>query len=85
MPINRSFGTYYIICLEEGRKIKLLRRYLATRHGLTPEGYRRRWGLPNDYPMVAPAYAAQRSAIAKAIGLGGRPAGHGGGRLRPQP
>jgi predicted transcriptional regulator len=84
VPINRSVGAHYLICLEDGRKMKMLRRYLATRHGLTPEAYRQRWGLPSDYPMVAPAYAAQRSAIAIAIGLGGRPTGRAGGRRRPE-
>jgi predicted transcriptional regulator len=54
--------------------VKMLKRYLATRHGLTPDQYRRRWGLPGDYPMVPPAYAAQRSAMAKRIGLGRKPA-----------
>jgi predicted transcriptional regulator len=70
VPVKKSIGTDFLVCLEDGRKVKMLKRYLATRHGLTPEEYRRRWGLPGDYPMVAPAYAAQRSAMAKQIGLG---------------
>ena len=60
----------FIVCLEDGKKLKMLKRHLATRYNLTPAAYRQRWGLPNDYPMVAPAYAAQRSALAKSIGLG---------------
>jgi predicted transcriptional regulator len=74
VPVKKSIGTDYLVCLEDGRKVKMLKRYLATRHGLTPEEYRRRWGLPGDYPMVPPAYAAQRSAMAKRIGLGRKPA-----------
>jgi predicted transcriptional regulator len=74
VPVKRSIGTDFLVCLEDGRKVKTLKRYLATRYGLTPEEYRRRWGLPGDYPMVAPAYAAQRSAMAKRIGLGRKPA-----------
>jgi len=60
----------YIICLEDGKKFKSLRRHLGTDFGLTPDEYRAKWGLPRDYPMVAPNYAAQRSALAKASGLG---------------
>ena len=74
VPVKKSIGTDFLVCLEDGRKVKMLKRYLATRHGLTPEEYRRRWGLPGDYPMVAPAYAARRSAMAKQIGLGRKPA-----------
>ena len=74
VPVKKSIGTDYLVCLEDGRKVKMLKRYLATRYGLTPEEYRRRWGLPGDYPMVPPAYAAQRSAMAKQIGLGRKPA-----------
>jgi predicted transcriptional regulator len=70
VPIRRSIADTYLVCLEDGRKMKLLKRYLATHHGLTPDAYRRRWGLPDDYPMVAPAYAAQRSELAKTLGLG---------------
>jgi predicted transcriptional regulator len=74
VPVKKSIGTDFLVCLEDGRKVKMLKRYLATRYGLTPEEYRRRWGLAKDYPMLAPAYAAQRSAMAKRIGLGRKPA-----------
>ncbi|MFO1067971.1 MAG: MucR family transcriptional regulator [Geminicoccaceae bacterium] len=74
VPVRKSIGNDYIICLEDGKKLKMLKRHLASRYQMTPEEYRRRWGLPNDYPMVAPAYAAQRSALAKEIGLGRKPA-----------
>jgi predicted transcriptional regulator len=74
VPIRRSIQHDFLVCLEDGRKVTMLKRYLATRHGLTPEEYRKRWGLAKDYPMVAPAYAARRSALAKRIGLGRKPA-----------
>ena len=74
VPIKRSVGTDYIVCLEDGKKLKMLKRHLATRYNMTPDDYRRRWGLPADYPMVAPAYAEQRSSLAKKIGLGRKPA-----------
>ena len=70
VPVKKSVTDDYIISLEDGRKFKSLKRYLATSHGLTPDQYRAKWGLPKDYPMVAPAYAAKRSALAKTIGLG---------------
>ena len=73
VPIKRSVGTDYIVCLEDGKKLKMLKRHLATRYNMTPDDYRRRWGLPADYPMVAPAYAEQRSSLAKKIGLGRKP------------
>jgi len=69
VPIRKSVTPDYLICLEDGKKFKSLRRHLAG-HGLTPEQYREKWKLPSDYPMVAPNYAAQRSAMAKQIGLG---------------
>jgi predicted transcriptional regulator len=69
-PISRSVQHDHIICLEDGKKLTMLKRYLRSRYGLSPEDYRRRWGLPPDYPMVAPAYAARRSDFAKQIGLG---------------
>jgi predicted transcriptional regulator len=72
VPVKRSIRPDFLVCLEDGRKVKMLKRYLATRHGLTPDQYRQRWGLAKDYPMVPPAYAAQRSAMAKQIGLGRR-------------
>ena len=70
VPIKKSVTSDYIICLEDGKKLKMLKRYLRSQYGLTPEEYRARWGLPHDYPMVAPNYAAQRSKLAKQIGLG---------------
>jgi predicted transcriptional regulator len=73
VPIKKSIGTDYLICLEDGRKVKTLKRYLATRYNLTPEQYRQRWGLPKTYPMVAPAYAAKRSELARRFGLGRKP------------
>ena len=74
VPVKRSVGTDYIVCLEDGKKLKMLKRHLATRYNMTPDDYRRRWGLPANYPMVAPAYAEQRSSLAKKIGLGRKPA-----------
>jgi predicted transcriptional regulator len=70
VPISRSVQHDHIICLEDGKKLKMLKRYLRSRYDLSPEDYRRRWGLPPEYPMVAPAYAARRSDFAKQIGLG---------------
>ena len=70
VPIKKSVGTDFIICLEDGKKLKMLKRHLATSYKMTPDQYRQRWGLAKNYPMVAPAYAAQRSALAKQIGLG---------------
>ena len=67
---RRSVTDDYIICLEDGQKFKSLKRHLMSHYNLTPEEYREKWGLPADYPMVAPAYAAQRSALAKQMGLG---------------
>lgn len=70
VPIGKSVQHDFIVCLEDGKKLKMLKRYLRSRYNLSPEDYRRRWGLPADYPMVAPAYAARRSDFAKQIGLG---------------
>ncbi|MGH6957185.1 MAG: MucR family transcriptional regulator [Caulobacteraceae bacterium] len=70
VPVARSVQHDHIVCLEDGRKLKMLKRYLRSRYDLSPEEYRRKWGLPADYPMVAPAYAERRSAFAKEIGLG---------------
>ena len=75
VPIRRSITPDYIICLEDGKKLKMLKRHLATAYGMTPDDYRQRWNLPADYPMVAPRYAEERSALAKQIGLGSRPRG----------
>ena len=69
---KRSVSPDYIICLEDGKKFKSLKRHLAVHYGLTPDEYRQKWGLKSDYPMVAPNYAEQRSALAKASGLGQR-------------
>ena len=74
VPIKRSVTDDHIVCLEDGKKLKMLKRHLMTDHGLTPEQYRARWGLKPDYPMVAPNYSAQRQALAKQIGLGRKPA-----------
>ena len=70
VPVSRSVQHDYIVCLEDGKKLKMLKRYLRSRYNMSPDDYRRRWGLPADYPMVAPAYAARRSDFAKQIGLG---------------
>ena len=70
VPISKSVQHDHIVCLEDGKKLKMLKRYLRSRYDLSPEEYRRRWGLPPEYPMVAPAYAARRSDFAKQIGLG---------------
>ena len=70
VPVGRSVQHDYIVCLEDGKKLKMLKRYLRSRYDMSPDEYRRRWGLPPDYPMVAPAYAARRSDFAKQIGLG---------------
>jgi predicted transcriptional regulator len=70
VPIKRSVAPDYIVCLEDGKKLKMLKRYLRSNYNMTPEEYRAKWGLPADYPMVAPNYAAQRSEFAKKIGLG---------------
>ncbi len=75
VSIRKSVTPDYIICLNDGKKFKMLKRHLRTTYNLTPEEYRARWGLPADYPMVAPKYAAWRSAFAKKIGLGRKRAG----------
>ncbi|MCC7305816.1 MAG: MucR family transcriptional regulator [Alphaproteobacteria bacterium] len=72
VPIKKSVTPDYIICLEDGKKLKMLKRHLKTAYNMTPEQYRERWGLPADYPMVAPNYASTRSRLAKDIGLGKR-------------
>lgn len=72
VPIKRSITPDYVICLEDGKKLKMLKRHLRTTYNLTPDEYRAKWGLAADYPMVAPNYAKQRSAFAKKIGLGKR-------------
>jgi Predicted transcriptional regulator len=70
VPIRKSITPDYLICLEDGLKFKSLKRHLGTKYGMTPDEYRAKWGLPSDYPMVAPNYAKARSELAKAIGLG---------------
>jgi predicted transcriptional regulator len=70
VAIRKSVTPDYIICLEDGKKLKMLKRHLKTAYNMTPEQYRERWGLPADYPMVAPRYAEQRRELAKKIGLG---------------
>ena len=75
VPIKKSITPEYLICLEDGKKLKMLKRHLQTSYNMTPEQYRERWGLGNDYPMVAPNYAKHRSTLAKKIGLGTKPRG----------
>ena len=70
VTVKKSVTPEYIVCLEDGKKLKMLKRYLRSRYSMSPEEYRSKWGLPADYPMVAPNYAAQRSEFAKKIGLG---------------
>lgn len=70
VPVSKSIHHDYLVCLEDGKKLKMLKRYLRSTYSLSPDEYRKRWGLPADYPMVAPAYAARRSEFAKKIGLG---------------
>jgi len=78
VPVKRSVTDEYIVCLEDGKKLTMLKRYLRTHYNMSPEDYRKKWDLPHDYPMVAPAYARLRSAFAKKIGLGRVPvAGRG--------
>jgi predicted transcriptional regulator len=79
VAIKKSITPDYLICLEDGKKLKMLKRHLRSTYSMTPDDYRAKWGLPPDYPMVAPNYAAQRSAFAKEIGLG-RGAGRASGR-----
>ena len=75
VPIKKSVTPDYLVCLEDGKKLKMLKRHLRSVYGMTPQDYRRKWDLPSDYPMVAPNYSAQRADFARAIGLG-----HSGGR-----
>jgi len=78
VPISRSVTAEYLICLEDGKRLKTLKRHLKTAYNMTPAEYRERWGLPFDYPMVAPSYARHRSKLARDSGLGTRD--HGNGR-----
>jgi len=85
VPVKQSVRQDRIVCLEDGKSFSMLKRHLMTDHKLTPQQYREKWGLPRDYPMVAPNYAKTRSALAKKIGLGrksGRPAKRAGTRRR---
>jgi len=75
VPIKKSVTREHIICLEDGKKLKMLKRHLMTAYGMTPDDYRQKWGLKDDYPMVAPAYAQKRQELAKKIGLGRKPRG----------
>lgn len=70
---KKSIFPDYIVCLEDGKKLKMLKRHLKTSYDMSPDEYRKRWGLASDYPMVAPSYAKRRSALAKQIGLGTKP------------
>ena len=70
---KKSVTDEYIVCLEDGKKLKMLKRHLSTAYGMTPEQYRAKWNLPHDYPMVAPAYAKKRQELARKIGLGRKP------------
>jgi predicted transcriptional regulator len=80
LPIKKSITPDYIVCLEDGKKFKSLKRHLRTQYNMTPEQYRERWGLPVDYPMVAPNYAKARSQLAKQMGLGQQRRRRRGGR-----
>ena len=77
VPVRLSIKPDYLVCLDDGKKMKLLKRHLMTAHHLTPDDYRTKWGLPADYPMVAPNYAEKRRVLAKAIGLGRKPGKRG--------
>lgn len=74
VSIRKSVTPDFLICLEDGKKFKSLKRHLSTHYGLTPDAYRQKWNLPSDYPMVAPNYSASRSALARSVGLGRKPA-----------
>ena len=79
VPVKKSVAPDFIVCLEDGKKLKMLKRHLRTAYNMSPEEYRQRWDLPPDYPMVAPNYARQRSRLAKEIGLGTRSGRRRGG------
>ncbi|GFE96350.1 MucR family transcriptional regulator [Gluconobacter cerinus] len=80
VPIKRSVFPDYIVCLEDGKKLKMLKRHLQSAYNMSPEQYRERWGLPSDYPLVAPNYAQRRSALAREIGLGRKISATGEGK-----
>lgn len=81
VPVKKSVFPDHIVCLEDGKKLKMLKRHLKTSYNMTPEQYREKWQLPPDYPMVAPNYAKHRSSLAKKIGLGTKPRGAGKARV----
>ena len=81
VPVKKSVFPDHIVCLEDGKKLKMLKRHLKTSYNMTPEKYREKWQLPPDYPMVAPNYAKHRSSLAKKIGLGTKPRGAGKARV----
>jgi predicted transcriptional regulator len=81
VPVKKSVSQEHIVCLEDGKKFKSLKRHLRTHYDMSPEEYREKWGLPRDYPMVAPAYATARSNLAKSMGLGRRSQAEGGSAL----
>lgn len=85
VSIRSSIKPDHIVCLEDGKKLKMLKRHLMTRYGMTPDDYRTKWGLPGDYPMVAPNYAEQRRTLAKSIGLGTKRTSKPRGRPRKNP
>ena len=85
VSVKKSINPDFIICLEDGKKLKMLKRHLMTRYGMTPDQYRAKWGLPADYPMVAPNYAEQRRTLAKSIGLGTKRVAKVGGKPRGRP
>ena len=85
VPIRSSIKPDHLVCLEDGKKLKMLKRYLKTNYDMTPEQYRARWNLPADYPMVAPAYAERRRELAKEIGLGRKPSQRRGRRKKAAP
>ncbi|MFN6954913.1 MAG: MucR family transcriptional regulator [Acetobacteraceae bacterium] len=84
VPVKKSIHPDYLICLEDGKKLKMLKRHLKSAFNMTPEQYRERWGLPADYPMVAPNYAEKRSELAKRIGLGTKPRAAGAAKDAPK-
>jgi len=85
VSIRASVKPDYIVCLEDGKKLKMLKRHLMTRYSMTPDQYRAKWGLPADYPMTAPNYAEQRRTLAKSIGLGTKQVSKVGGKPRGRP
>lgn len=85
VPVKKSVFADYIVCLEDGKKLKMMKRHLMTSYGLTPQAYRERWSLPPDYPMVAPSYAERRSTLAKSIGLGRKPGGGAAAKVEAAP